>query len=56
MKNILFHGLGQDNKSWDIVKEYFKENKKEVICPNLFDILKIIVMSMKIYIGILKNK
>lgn len=55
MKNILIHGLGQDNKSWDIVKEYFKENKKEVICPNLFDILKIIVLSMKIYIGILKN-
>lgn len=40
MKNILIHGLGQDNSSWDIVKEYFKENKNEVICPNLFDLLK----------------
>lgn len=40
MKNILIHGLGQDNKSLDIVKEYFNENKNEVICPNLFDLLK----------------
>ena len=25
MKNILIHGLGQDDKSWDKVKEYLRE-------------------------------
>ena len=40
MKNILIHGLGEDNKSWDKVKEYLRVYNYNVICPNLFDILK----------------
>ena len=40
MKNILIHGLGQDNKSWDKVKEYLRVYNYNVICPNLFDLLK----------------
>lgn len=40
MKNILIHGLGQDDKSWDKVKEYLREYNYNVICPNLFDLLK----------------
>ena len=40
MKNILIHGLGQDDKSWDKVKEYLREYNYNIICPNLFDLLK----------------
>lgn len=31
MENILVHGLGQDDKSWDMVKEYLNDdNLKEL--------------------------
>ena len=40
MNNILIHGLSQDEKSWDKVKEYLREYNYNVICPNLFDLLK----------------
>lgn len=40
MKNILIHGLGQTNRSWDEVIEYLKQNKIETLCPNLFEITK----------------
>ena len=39
MKNILIHGLGQDDKSWDKVKEYLREYNYNVISPILFDLL-----------------
>lgn len=39
MKNILIHGLGQDDKSWGKVKEYLGEYNYKVISPILFDLL-----------------
>ena len=40
MKNILIHGLGQNDKSWNIVKEELEKFNIEVETPNLFDITK----------------
>ena len=40
MKNILIHGLGQNNQSWDNTSRYLKENGMDAICPNLFEITK----------------
>lgn len=40
MKNILIHGLGQDNQSWNNTNMYLKENRIDTICPNLFEITK----------------
>lgn len=40
MINILVHGLGQDNQSWNNTNKYLKENQIDVICPNLFEITK----------------
>ena len=40
MINILVHGLGQDNHSWDNTNKYLRENEIDVICPNLFEITK----------------
>ena len=40
MINILVHGLGQNERSWDKVKELLKENKIEVETPNLFNLAK----------------
>lgn len=40
MVNILIHGLGQNETSWDKVKEILNENRIEVETPNLFDIAK----------------
>ncbi|KWZ76572.1 hypothetical protein HMPREF3200_01771 [Anaerococcus tetradius] len=31
IKNILIHGLGQDDKSWDKVKEYLREYNQMMI-------------------------
>ena len=42
MINILVHGLGQNESSWDKVKELSEENKVEVKTPNLFNLAKII--------------
>lgn len=40
MINILVHGLGQNESSWNKVKELLKENKMEVETPNLFNLAK----------------
>ncbi len=40
MTNILVHGLGQDNHSWDNTDKYLREKQMDVICPNLFEITK----------------
>lgn len=40
MINILVHGLGQNESSWNKVKELLKENKIEVETPNLFNLAK----------------
>lgn len=36
MKNILIHGLGQNNQNWDNTSFYLKECGIYTICPNLF--------------------
>ena len=38
MKNILIHGLGQNNKSWDKTSIYLRNNGIDSICPDLFKI------------------
>ncbi len=38
MKNILIHGLGQNNHSWNKTRNYLKEKGLDTICPNLYDI------------------
>ena len=38
MKNILIHGLGQDDKSWENV--ILELNNIKVCCPNLYDLVK----------------
>lgn len=40
MKNILIHGLGQNNQSWNSTKVYLKENGVDTLCPNLFEMVK----------------
>lgn len=40
MKNILIHGLGQNEKSWNNTNEYLREKQIDLICPNLFEITK----------------
>lgn len=40
MKNVLIHGIGQDNKSWDKVIEFLAIEYHNIICPNLFDLPK----------------
>ena len=38
MKNILIHGLGQDEKAWDKVVKGLNDSK--ISCPNLFSLVK----------------
>ena len=38
MKNILIHGLGQNNQSWNNTIIYLKKNGIDAICPSLFEI------------------
>ena len=40
MTNILVHGLGQTDKSWDKVKEILNQDNINVETPNLFEIAK----------------
>lgn len=40
MINILVHGLGQDEKSWNEVKNQLNNNGINVETPNLFSIVK----------------
>ena len=37
MKNILIHGLGQNNQSWNETDKYLKEKGIDAICPDLFE-------------------
>lgn len=39
MKNILIHGLGQNETSWGNVKTDLEKDFENVICPNLFKII-----------------
>lgn len=50
MTNILVHGLGQTEQSWDKVIEELNKSNIEVSNPNLFNLAKIIKSIMKIYI------
>ena len=38
MKNIIIHGLGQNNQSWDKTRNYLTEKGLDTVCPNLYDI------------------
>ena len=40
MKNILIHGLGQNETSWNKVKDILNNNYINVETPNLFNIVK----------------
>lgn len=40
MKNILIHGLGQNEKSWNNTNKYLRKKQIDLICPNLFEITK----------------
>lgn len=40
MVNILIHGLGQNNISWDVVEKELKNNNVRVESPNLYFMLK----------------
>lgn len=55
MKNILIHGLGQTNKSWNGVRDYLKQNKVETKCPNLFEITKGDLKSYKMIYSAFSN-
>ena len=41
MKNILIHGLGQNETSWNKVKDILNNNYIDVGTPNLFNISEI---------------
>ena len=47
MINILVHGLGQNETSWNEVKVLLKENKIDVETPNLFHLAKNYQLSYK---------
>ncbi len=47
MKNILIHGLGQNNQSWDNTVIYLKENGIESICPSLYEITNNTLLNYK---------
>lgn len=40
MKNILIHGLGQNNRSWNICKDVLVKNGLESEAPNLYSMMK----------------
>ena len=44
MINILVHGLGQDEKSWNEVKNQLNNNGINVETPNLFSIVKNLII------------
>lgn len=47
MKNILIHGLGQNNQSWDNTVIYLKKNGIESICPSLYEITNNTLLNYK---------
>ena len=40
MKNILIHGLGQNSKDWDTIKNELETGGISPIVPDLFDLTK----------------
>ena len=40
MKNILIHGLGQNSKDWDTIKNELETRGISPIVPDLFDLTK----------------
>ena len=40
MTNILIHGLGQNESSWDLVKGELEKKNVKVEVPNLFTLIK----------------
>ena len=40
MKNILIHGLGQNEKSWDMCKAELEKNSMEIETPNLYSMIE----------------
>lgn len=40
MKNILIHGLGQNSKDWDTIKNELETREISSIAPDLFDLAK----------------
>ena len=40
MENILIHGLGQNEKSWEFIEKNLKKEEIKVKCPNLFDLME----------------
>ena len=40
MKNILIHGLGQNSKDWDIIKNELETRGISSVAPDLFDLAK----------------
>lgn len=47
MRNILIHGLGQNNQSWNNTVIYLKKNGIDTICPNLFEIINNTLVNYK---------
>lgn len=39
MINLFIHGLGQNNKSWDTIKNNLKSKNIDIISPNIIDLL-----------------
>lgn len=40
MKNILIHGLGQNSKDWDTIKNELETRGISSVAPDLFDLAK----------------
>ena len=40
MTNILIHGLGQDEKSWEEIKNKLEIKNAQVKTPNLYKLLR----------------
>ncbi len=47
MRNILIHGLGQNNQSWCNTVTYLKKNGIESICPSLYEITNNTLLNYK---------
>ncbi len=47
MKNILIHGLGQNNQSWDKIKNYLKDKGLDSVCLNLIQLTNTIILFLK---------
>lgn len=55
MRNILIHGLGQNNQSWNDTDIYLKKNGIDTICPNLFEMTKNTLADYKTMYNVFSN-